>query len=58
MTGASEIVVLSPDYCLDRAPQLAHLLRAAADRGAAAPIGDPSGMQPSPETIATISDPS
>jgi excisionase family DNA binding protein len=50
-------VVVTAAYWVDRAPQLAKILRTAGKRGAAAPIGDPSGRPASPETMATVTDP-
>jgi len=52
-----QVVVVTAAYWVDRAPQLASILRTAGKRGAAAPIGDPSGRPASPETMATVTDP-
>jgi len=53
MTDPVEIIVLNPGYWTDKALQLAQLL----GRGAAGPIGDPTGQPPDPETMLTIVDP-
>jgi hypothetical protein len=57
MSDPLEVIVLNPAYWAGRAPQLAQLLKGAAERGAAGPIGDPLGVAPNPETMLTVADP-
>ena len=57
MTDSHEVTVNNPTYWVDRAPQLAVLLRGAAEREASGPIGDPTGIAPHPDTIFTVADP-
>jgi excisionase family DNA binding protein len=57
VTTPQEVIVNSPAYWTDRVPQLALLLRSAAERHSSGPIGDPTGIAPNPDTILTVADP-
>jgi len=51
-----EVTVTNPAYWIERALQLAQILRSASESGPST-IGDPSGMPPDPETLLAIADP-
>jgi len=54
---APEVTVTNPSYWVERAPQLAQLLRTAEQTDSPRTIGDPTGRPADPNTVVAIADP-
>ncbi len=52
-----EVTVRNPAYWVERAPQLAQLLKSAETDGAPSTVGDPTGKPPDPDNLLVITDP-